>query len=541
MTDSDPDADALLRSIVRYPREDTPRLVYADWLEENDRPEEAEFVRVQCRLAATDPTDPALPELLDRDEELRLWLTAHVPGPRPAFPAGLSADGGSHWWWYARRGFPRYLWFEGTERPGARAMRALAAALARAFEAVPARFLVLSEITVAQLAALLKQPVLAGLEELTVHLTVPTAAECAEAARLLAKCRHLRNLTGLALALPAGDAGCAALAGAHWAAPEWLSLDCGDLSPDGLRALAAADWFRHLGALTLRAGTTGDTFDALGRLAPLERLHTLALEHPRFAPEVWEAFGRTRALPALAALKIDFGDVGRGAEHIAAARGFALRDLHLHNCGAGRGFGAALAAAPWAHRLTRLRASWNGLGPTGARALLACRAFGALRHLNLNETEIGPSGLAALAANPALRGLRALDLGTAHRRPELTPTHIESFLARLDAPDLRHLDLSGRRIGPRAARRLADPKFAALTRLDLRECNLNDRALAALAAAPSLSGLIELKLENNAIGAGAEVLADRGVLPRLAACALDGNPVPAAVARRLRRRPGVRT
>jgi uncharacterized protein (TIGR02996 family) len=41
------DGDALLTSILLNPEEDTPRLVYADWLDENGEPERAEFVRVQ--------------------------------------------------------------------------------------------------------------------------------------------------------------------------------------------------------------------------------------------------------------------------------------------------------------------------------------------------------------------------------------------------------------------------------------------------------------------------------------------------------------
>lgn len=43
--------DALLRAIAANPADDLPRLVYADWLDEHDEPERAEFIRVQCRLA----------------------------------------------------------------------------------------------------------------------------------------------------------------------------------------------------------------------------------------------------------------------------------------------------------------------------------------------------------------------------------------------------------------------------------------------------------------------------------------------------------
>lgn len=40
------DEDALLAAIVANPDDDTPRLVYADWLDENGRPERAEFIRL---------------------------------------------------------------------------------------------------------------------------------------------------------------------------------------------------------------------------------------------------------------------------------------------------------------------------------------------------------------------------------------------------------------------------------------------------------------------------------------------------------------
>jgi uncharacterized protein (TIGR02996 family) len=45
------DGELLLRAILGQPKEETPRLVYADWLEENGRPERAEFIRVQVELA----------------------------------------------------------------------------------------------------------------------------------------------------------------------------------------------------------------------------------------------------------------------------------------------------------------------------------------------------------------------------------------------------------------------------------------------------------------------------------------------------------
>lgn len=44
------DESALLAAIAAHPDEDTPRLMYADWLDENDQPERAEFIRLQIAL-----------------------------------------------------------------------------------------------------------------------------------------------------------------------------------------------------------------------------------------------------------------------------------------------------------------------------------------------------------------------------------------------------------------------------------------------------------------------------------------------------------
>ena len=46
-----PEEENLLARVRESPEDDGPRLVYADWLEENGRPERAEFIRVQIVLA----------------------------------------------------------------------------------------------------------------------------------------------------------------------------------------------------------------------------------------------------------------------------------------------------------------------------------------------------------------------------------------------------------------------------------------------------------------------------------------------------------
>lgn len=64
--------------IAENPREDTPSLVYADWLEENDQPHLAAFVREVVRTKN---------DYTNRDRVARVMHYAHRPAPDRAAPA----------------------------------------------------------------------------------------------------------------------------------------------------------------------------------------------------------------------------------------------------------------------------------------------------------------------------------------------------------------------------------------------------------------------------------------------------------------------
>ena len=73
---------ALLSAIRQFPEDDTPRLVFADYLDELGgaaNAARAEFIRLQVRLATLDETAPERPALEDRENEIlrkyeRAWL-----------------------------------------------------------------------------------------------------------------------------------------------------------------------------------------------------------------------------------------------------------------------------------------------------------------------------------------------------------------------------------------------------------------------------------------------------------------------------------
>jgi uncharacterized protein (TIGR02996 family) len=62
--------DAFLTAILADPDDDAPRLIYADWLDEQGRPERAEFIRVQCDLARRPEGDSRRGELQARERAL---------------------------------------------------------------------------------------------------------------------------------------------------------------------------------------------------------------------------------------------------------------------------------------------------------------------------------------------------------------------------------------------------------------------------------------------------------------------------------------
>jgi uncharacterized protein (TIGR02996 family) len=93
------EARALLDGVLDNPEEDTPRLIYADWLDDHGQAERADFIRLQLRLARLAPDDPARPALEAQQRRLRKKHERHWVGPLRAHLHG----------WHFVRGFVEYL------------------------------------------------------------------------------------------------------------------------------------------------------------------------------------------------------------------------------------------------------------------------------------------------------------------------------------------------------------------------------------------------------------------------------------------------
>jgi uncharacterized protein (TIGR02996 family) len=274
--------DAFLATILERPDDDGPRMVYADWLEENGRTEQAEFIRLQ--LAGQDP---------DRTMHL-----AREHGTRWAGPIAKHVYSfGFH------RGFVEEVTIS------AAGFVMLAEGL---FRYAPIR---LARIIGAggALKQLVRVPQLANLRAL--HLTDCHIGDAG--AHMLARCDLLLNLTSLRLGNNLiGDEGVEELAnsriltkldslvlrrnlvsdnGARWLATSdslrnLSNLDLAEnlIGESGARAFAASDQLTNLRHFDLSGQYRGDGLGNMrlrGRPSPLQPKHQQALAE-RFGPQV---------------------------------------------------------------------------------------------------------------------------------------------------------------------------------------------------------------------------------------------------------------
>ena len=258
-----------LRLILADPDADGPRLVYADWLDDQGQLARAEFIRVQCAAAALPADDPRLDALRARAEVL---LEQHRFGWGEPL-AGLA----TRWDWH--RGFPEMVRME------AKLFLIRGEDL---FAVVPVRHVELLDVA-SHLTQVVRCPLLERLAVLTVagcpagnaipkalagssHATrlrglhLPRNGLTDAAAVALAFAGQLDRLTVLDLSENAiGPAGAHSLAGAaHRAGLTTLRLRANPLGPDGGAAVLGST--RLVNLATLDLAQTGCTFAALEAL-----------------------------------------------------------------------------------------------------------------------------------------------------------------------------------------------------------------------------------------------------------------------------------
>jgi uncharacterized protein (TIGR02996 family) len=412
------DHQALYRAICAAPDEDTPRLAFADLVEEEGDCAHAAFIRSQVALARVPEYDPLHVATRQGDPDvLTGWGMAHTL-PRP--PAGCGWNT-----FEFRRGFPwkiRVL-----------SLDAVVASGDAVFAAAPVQALDVEARNRPDVGLLADWPHLARVR----RLEFPRGRLGIEGITRLGNSPHAAGLTELA-------------------------FEHDGITEDGLRALATTDLFPRLATLELRSNTIPPALlvDALGAVREPGALVRLSLADNRI-PQ-YDA-GHLLALPVMTGLEhLDLSDNPLGVEGIqvlaesGVLRG--LRVLRLERTYPGVPGIKALTQTSGLGGVRCLDLSANRLGPVAVEMLADARAARGLRVLNLSANPVKDAGAVALANSPALCGLLELDLGDTG----LTDAGARAVAESPYLGNLLRLNLTaheaGRPFGP-AARRLLVERF----------------------------------------------------------------------------------
>jgi uncharacterized protein (TIGR02996 family) len=81
------DEQALLADIIEHPGDDTPRLIYADWLDDHGEADRADFIRLQCQLGEMEDVPYRERQYDQLQERVRKLLAKHRKRWQAALPA----------------------------------------------------------------------------------------------------------------------------------------------------------------------------------------------------------------------------------------------------------------------------------------------------------------------------------------------------------------------------------------------------------------------------------------------------------------------
>jgi uncharacterized protein (TIGR02996 family) len=362
------DIDGLYRAILDHPDDDTPRLIYADAIEDAGESERAGFIRLQVEAARAEDDDPVA-------VRVRCFRGNAPPGDwlnqLPPLPNGLE--------WAMppfRRGFPADV----QARVGAAAFVAHADEL---FQLAPVESLRLTATRVAEADALADCEFLSRIT----RLEFPEGLSGPFARRVL-NSPHLTRLTELSVG------------------PQMTV-------PATAQALARSRAFPHLTVLCWRDDQRrgGSIVTELTRQEFMYQLKRLDLSGNRITAE---RLARLVATPVVASVKdLNLSDNLLGLEGVQALNThflLQLRGLHLARTLPGEGGVRALVEAMFIAGLRSLNLSGNILGPSTATALAGSPSVAELRILDLRDNRLGDAGAATLATSPYLGSLLLLDL-----------------------------------------------------------------------------------------------------------------------------------
>jgi uncharacterized protein (TIGR02996 family) len=523
-----PEAAALYRAILASPDEDTPRLVYADWLQENGEPDRAEFIRAQCRLARANEWDDGYTEdRLRVDRLLREHQSEWLTRPDGAKPEEYGSEP-------FRRGFMS--------------------------QAVVKTHLTAEDARLRYAHYPIGEAKFPFLERFDLKLAL---------ARLTFDAYpHLRTIH---LDLDHGDAdtgelkfaACTTLANAECRSGLTRLEIGGNPTLPGLSTIVTSPHLRQLKTLSVVGEGVGDDHARLlAERMKLPALRELVLGHRALTPAGGEALGKAKWFNQIETIRL-YGHDQLGDDSIEKLLDSQplpnLRTVQLHYCGqvggeipilGGPGLPGlveviATGNYTWGNILPSLTAGpqhflsldLSSCGMNAAETAAFCNgsAIRELRQLNFRGSAPDTAGVVALVTSPLAGTLRSLHL-RCHSNTDPGPTllagRVWSHLARLSIP--------GGLAGESLLALIESPKFPKLVSLATWCLDSVPAFLKKLAKCPAVARLRELDLNAHLTPAIARELADSPYLDGIDRLAIHKGRANSASCERLVQRFGKR-
>lgn len=421
------DEAALLAAIRAHPEEDTPRLVYADWLDEQggeSNRDRAEYIRLEIEFARTFPErrwSKAKDEARKRPRQL---FAKHARDWFPELYGKKNILRGGRAYLSEARGFPYRLLCESQK---------LLDAGERVTQLAPITEVEFRGFADWHLTRLVKAPWAAGFRDLNLsgYADAPNWAP-------LADCEHFTELTEL---VPYG----------------------GYLHKSGAERIAVANPFPKLRRLSLSRGIDADALGALFGGKAFQSLRELELscaESGKPIPGLKAVF-ESRALRSLKSFDMGWHPTPNLAKMLTASTFWhGLEELDLLRSNLGDADLATMLNTKG--KLRRLGLDDNKITAKGAAMLAEHPALAKITDLDLSRNKIGDRGITALVKSPRAKNLQKLDIGGCGCGPAGATAIAESpHLA-----NLRELWLTSNELDLTSARALAaSPHLANLNYL----------------------------------------------------------------------------
>ncbi|MBX7114254.1 MAG: TIGR02996 domain-containing protein [Myxococcaceae bacterium] len=293
-------AGRLVNAILKSPEDDTPRLVYADWLTERNDPR-GELISVQCALAQLPEDDASGAALKEREKTL---LATHLSAWKESLGPGVIEL-------HFQRGFVERVVIDPA---------VFLRQTSRLFEHEPVRHLVAPALRAQDVSALAHAPWLSQLKSLELSAHPYVAPLTPEAFSRLLESRGLRGLERLSVQQhPISDLGLMVLSRqAPGVLPSLKELELieADITAIGVEALATVRWFGQLKRLELKRNNLRSVgVEALAFASMRGELVHLGLDANLISDDGAMILGQAPRLATLKSLDVQRNHIGpRGAK-----------------------------------------------------------------------------------------------------------------------------------------------------------------------------------------------------------------------------------